>query len=119
MLVPWPAMETVAQNLGNLDGKIIIDVSMPFEQGNDGYPKHLLKTSSAEMIQNWNPGAKVVKAFATMGSQVIDDPMIEGGVVTIPVASDHRDAKEKVAGIISAAVTTMVATDQVKVRQRG
>jgi len=31
--VPWPAMEMVAQSLGNLDGKILIDVSMPFKQG--------------------------------------------------------------------------------------
>lgn len=100
-LVPWPAMETVARNLGDLDGKIIIDVSMPFEQGKDGYPKHLLTTSSAEMIQGWNPGAKVVKAFATMGSHLIDDPTSEGGTVTIPIASDHRDAKEKVAGIVA------------------
>lgn len=99
-LVPWPAMETVAQNLGNLDGKIIIDVSMPFDQGDDGYPKHLLETSSAELIQAWNPGAKVVKTFATMGSQLIDDPANESGPVSIPVASDDRDAKEKVAGII-------------------
>ena len=27
LAVPWPAMEQVAQNLGNLDGKIVIDVS--------------------------------------------------------------------------------------------
>jgi predicted dinucleotide-binding enzyme len=101
-LVPWPAMETVAQSLGDLSGKIVIDVSMPFEQGDDGYPKHLLETSSAEMIQGWNPGAKVVKAFATMGSQVIDEPMEAGGPVTIPIASNHRDAKEKVAGIVAA-----------------
>lgn len=102
LLVPWPAMEKVARSLGDLDGKIIIDVSMPFEQGEDGYPKHLFKTSSAEMIQAWNPGAKVVKTFATMGSQVIDDPLIEGGIISIPIASDHRDAKEKVAGIVAA-----------------
>lgn len=101
LLVPWPAMETVAQNLGNLDGKVVIDVSMPFKQGADGYPMHLLETSSAEMIQKWNPGAKVVKAFATLGSQVIDDPDIEGGVVTVPVASNDREAKEKVAHIVS------------------
>ena len=25
LVVPWPAMETVAQNLGSLDGKIVID----------------------------------------------------------------------------------------------
>jgi predicted dinucleotide-binding enzyme len=102
MLVPWPAMEIVAQNLGNLDGKIVVDVSMPLEQGEDGYPNHLLQTSSAEMIQGWNPGAKVVKTFGTMGSYVIDDPMAAGGLVTIPVASDYRHAKEKVAGIVAA-----------------
>ena len=100
-LVPWPAMETVAQNLGDLDGKIIIDVSMPLEQGEDGYPKHLLETSSAEMIRDWNPGAKVVKTLASMGSHVIDDPLVAGGIVTMPIASDHRDAKEKVAGIVA------------------
>jgi len=101
MLVPWPAMETVARSLGDLGGKIVIDVSMPFMQGDDGYPKHLLETSSAEMIQAWNPGARVVKTFATMGSQVIDDPTAESGIVTIPVASDDRDAKEQVARIVS------------------
>ncbi len=74
---------------------------MPFQQGDDGYPEHLLKTSSAEMIQGWNEGAKVVKTLGTMGSHVIDDPMIEGGLVSIPVASDHRDAKEMVAEIIA------------------
>ena len=99
--VPWPAMERVAQSLGDLDGKIVIDVSMPFAQGKDGYPEHLLETSSAEMIQGWNPGAKVVKAFATMGSGVIDDPRLVGGMVTIPVASDDREAKERVAAIVA------------------
>lgn len=102
LLVPWPAMETVAQNLGNLEGKVVIDVSMPFEQAEDGYPKHMLETSSAEMIQAWNPGAKVVKAFATMGSGIIDDPTQVDGTVSIPIASDDREAKEKVAGIVTA-----------------
>ena len=102
LLVPWPAMETVAQSLGNLGGKILVDVSMPFEQDDDGYPKHMLETSSAEMIQAWNPGARVVKTFATIGSQVIDDPMAEGGLVTVPLASNDRAAKEKIAGIVAA-----------------
>lgn len=101
LLVPWPPMEFVARNLGNLDGKLVIDVSMPFRQGDDGYPMHLLETSSAEMIQDWNPGAKVVKAFATMGSQIIDDPDEAGGIVSIPIASDHKQAKERVAQIAS------------------
>ena len=100
LLVPWPAMETVAQSLGKLDGKIVVDISMPFEQGRDGYPQSMLATSSAEMIQGWNPGARVVKTLATQGSQIIDDPLSAGGPISVPIASDDRDAKLKVAAII-------------------
>jgi len=102
LAVPWPAMETVAQNLGSLDGKIIIDVSMPSDQGEDGYPVSLVETSSAEMIQSWNPGARVVKAYATLASYVIDDPDVVGGPVTVPIASDDRAAKEQVGRIVAA-----------------
>jgi len=102
LLVPWPPMETVAQSLGDLSGKIVVDVSMPLEQAEDGYPKHMRETASAEMIQSWNPGARVVKAFATMGAYLIDDPTAADGLVTIPIASDDRQAKEKVAGMAAA-----------------
>lgn len=102
LAVPWPPMETVAQNLGSLDGKIVIDISMPAEQAEDGYLVSLVETSSAEMIQSWNPGARVVKAFATLGSYVVDNPAVVGGPVTVPIASDDREAKEQVARIIAA-----------------
>ena len=102
LAVPWPAMETVAQNLGSLDGKIVIDISFPHEQADDGYYQSMVETSSAEMIQQWNPGARVVKAFALQASYVIDDPGVVGGPVSIPIASDDREAKERVANIIVA-----------------
>ena len=102
LLVTWPAMGTVARNLGDLSGKVVVDVSMPFEQGKDGYPQSMLETSSAEMIQGWNPGAKVVKAFASQGSQIIDEPLGAGGPISVPIASDFADAKLKVAGIADA-----------------
>ena len=102
LAVPWPPMETVAQNLGSLDGKIVIDISMPAEQAEDGYLVSLVETSSAEMIQSWNPGARVVKAFATLGSYVVDNPAVVRGPVTVPIASDDREAKEQVARIIAA-----------------
>ena len=100
LAVPWPAMETVAQSLGSLDGKIVIDISFPHEQGEDGYYVPMLETSSAEMIQQWNPGAKVMKTFALQASYVIDDPGVVGGPVTIPIASDDRGSKEQIAEII-------------------
>jgi len=94
------AMEAVAKSLGDLDGKIIVDPSVPWTQGDDGYPQVSVETSSAELIQQWNPGAKVVKAFGTMGSMIIDDPNAAGGRITIPIASNHRDAKERVAQLV-------------------
>jgi len=102
LAVPWPAMETVAQSLGSLNGKIVIDVSFPHRQAEDGYYEPMLETSSAEMIQQWNPGARVVKTFALQGSFVIDDPDVVGGPVSIPMASNDRAAKEQLAGIMVA-----------------
>jgi predicted dinucleotide-binding enzyme len=102
LAIPWPAMITVAQNLGALDGKIVIDISTAAEQAGDGYFVSVVKTSSAEMIQAWNPGARVVKAFAAQASYVIDDPTVVGGPVTVPIAADDPQAKEIVAKIVQA-----------------
>jgi predicted dinucleotide-binding enzyme len=98
--ITWPAMETAAQSLGNLDGKIIVDPSIPWAQGDDGYPVSMVETSSAEMIQQWNPGARVVKGLGTMSSTIIDKPKSLGGIVTIPLASDDKAAKERVSRLV-------------------
>jgi predicted dinucleotide-binding enzyme len=98
LAVPWPAMEQVAQNLGKLDGKIVIDVSFPFEQGPDGYPQSSVETSSAELIQGWNPGAKVVK-WSMPTAYYIDEPLALGQRMLNFVAADDRESKEKVARI--------------------
>ena len=98
LAVPWPAMEQVAQNLGSLDGKIVIDVSFPFRQAEDGYPENMVATSSAEMIQGWNPGAKVVK-WSLPTALYIDEPQELGERPANWIAADDREAKEKVARV--------------------
>ena len=98
--ITWPAMETAAKSLGNLDGKIVVDPSIPWGQGDDGYPVKTALPSGAELIQQWNPGAKVVKGLGTMSSTIIDEPMSLGGIVTIPLASDDKAAKERVSRLV-------------------
>lgn len=93
-------MEAVVTNLGNIAGKIVVDPSAPWSQAEDGYPQVISDTSMAESIQEWNPDAKVVKAFGTMGSMIIDDPDAAGGTISIPIASNHKDAKERIARLI-------------------
>lgn len=95
LALPWEPMEQIIKSLGDMEGKTIIDLSWPeYEYGEDGYFQITAEPSGAEIIQRWIPKASVVKAFGTTGTNVIDDPNDAGGAVTIPIASDHRHAKE-------------------------
>jgi len=98
--IKWPEMEIAVKGLGDLNGKIVVDPSFPWGQGDDGYPQVTVSTSSAELIQGWHPEARVVKAFGSMGSMIIDYPHLLGGPVTIPLASDSKEAKERVALLV-------------------
>ena len=98
LAIPWEPMEQVIKSLGDMEGKTIIDLSWPEnELADDGFYRMTVEPSGAEVIQGWIPKAMVVKAFGTTGTNVIDDPNDAGGLVTIPIASDHKDAKERVA----------------------
>lgn len=100
LALPWEPMEQVIKSLGKMEGKTIVDLSWPAsELAEDGYWRMTTKPSGAEVIQGWIPDAMVVKAFGTIGSYVIDNPEVAGGPVSVPIASDHRAAKELVARI--------------------
>lgn len=98
--LPWQAVDPIVASLGDMRGKIIIDMTWPENVvDEDGYDRIVAETSAAERIQESLPEAMVVKAFGTTGSNVIDDPAVAGGPVSIPIASDHRHAKEVTARI--------------------
>lgn len=100
LALPWQPMEQIVAGLGDMAGKIVIDMTWPENIiDDDGYDRIVVETSGAEQIQAWLPEAMVVKAFGTTGSNVIDDPSVAGGPVSIPIASDHRHAKEVTARI--------------------
>jgi hypothetical protein len=58
----------------------------------------MVETSSAELIQGWNPGAKVVK-WSLPTAYYIDEPSELGRPPTNWIAADDRASKEKVAAI--------------------
>lgn len=95
LALPWEPIEGILKKAGGLAGKTVIDLSWPASvEADDGYFEMTVEPSGAEVIQGWIPEAKVVKAFGTTGSNIIDDPKSAGGSVSIPIASDHRRAKE-------------------------
>jgi predicted dinucleotide-binding enzyme len=96
LAVPWPAVESLIPTLGDLSGKIIIDITTGDRQGADGYPELAVETSTSELIRDWAPGARVVKTpFA--GAATVRDPLADGEPVVTYLAADDRHAKEVVA----------------------
>lgn len=89
------------QSLGDLRGKIVIDITNPLTADYMGLTiGH--STSAAEEIARALPGAEVVKAFNTVFAQVLAEgpQLADGSRVTVFYAGDSADAKQTVKTLV-------------------
>jgi hypothetical protein len=68
--LPWPAVESTLKGL-TLDGMVVLDAVNPF--GPDLSVQAPAAGSAAEQIAQWAKGARVVKAFNTIGAALMGD----------------------------------------------
>lgn len=101
LAVPWDATEQVIKNLGNLDGKIIMDATNAIDMADDGMLAMSVDTSAGELIQSWAPNAFVVKTFNNVNDSLMADPTGIDGPVTVPLAGNNAAAKARVREIVS------------------
>jgi hypothetical protein len=87
-------LDTLEPFRQQLDGKIYIDISNPF---NDTYTDFILPwdTSGAEQIQHRFPKTRIVGAFKNVWWEVFDEPTFDGKVSDVFVVSDDDEAKAK------------------------
>jgi len=90
LAVPGDALKETVAALGDVSGKIIVDTTNRFSAEPNAAP------SAAEDIARFAPGARVVKAFNTMGWETLIDPIFSGQAVTAFVCGDDSDAKKVV-----------------------
>ena len=96
LAVPWSAARETVAKLGDVSGKLIIDVTNPAKYDSNGYAVRTVSSSNGELIQSWALNAKVVKAFNTLSYLTMANPESANGPVTIPIVGNDQRAKAKV-----------------------
>ena len=96
LAVPWPAVEAALKSAGNLEGKILVDCTNPLAPDFSGLVIGT-STSAGEQVARLAKGAKVVKAFNTIGAPNFAHPQFGSERATMFICGDDSSAKQKVA----------------------
>ncbi len=99
LCVPWQAVEEAIKSSGDLNGKVLIDCVNPVSPD----LKSLLvgtTTSAAEQVAQWAKGAKVVKAFNTIGAPLLGNAQFGDQKADGYYCGDDSAAKKIVRGLI-------------------
>lgn len=94
LAIPADARRDAITNLGNVEGKTIIDPTNLLRE-DWSYAGDISK-SGAEQVQEWARGARVVKAFNTVFAQNMASAKVKGETLSLLVAGDDPGAKKQV-----------------------
>jgi predicted dinucleotide-binding enzyme len=100
LATPWAGAADAIRGLGDLRGKIILDAINPYNPSFDGLETPET-TSAGEQVAKWATGARVVKIFNTIGSNIMENPTFPGGRVTLLYCGDDAAAKSVARGLAS------------------
>jgi len=104
LALPYPAVAGVlAQYAGQLDGKIVVDITNPLDFATFDSLVVPADGSAAQVIAETIPGARVLKAFNTTFAATLATGSVGGAVpTTVLIAGDDASAKEALIGVITA-----------------
>jgi predicted dinucleotide-binding enzyme len=95
LAINWSALDSALAECGDMNGKVLIDCINPYDFRNNLAPLVAADQSAATIIAG-KTAAKVVKAFNQVGAAVMANARDRKSKPLQFVASDDRDAKEKV-----------------------
>ncbi len=102
----WSGTEEALKLAGppSFKGKVVIDATNPLVFKPGALPALALghTDSGGEQVQRWLPGARVVKAFNTVGNAHMVKPSFPGGPPDMFIAGSDADAKKTVTEILTA-----------------
>ena len=89
---PWDATHAAIRSAGDISGKIVIDATNPLLPDLSGLMMGTT-VSAGEQVQQWASGAKVVKAFNTIGYNIMADPQFGPEHAMLAYCGDDAEAK--------------------------
>ncbi|MEL6771521.1 MAG: NAD(P)-binding domain-containing protein [Bacteroidota bacterium] len=90
LATPWEATEALVRSL-DLAGKVVLDATNPITWPNLAL---VAEPSGGEAVQQAAPEARVVKAFCTIGANIMADTAFDAGMrPALFVAGDDAEAK--------------------------
>lgn len=102
LTVNWPKVERALKGLPAWNGRILVDTNNPMQKP-PLPPIDVQGRASTAMVEEWAPGARVVKAFNHHFYMNLEkDPGAEGGRRVLFYAGDDEAAKADVAELIDA-----------------
>jgi NADPH-dependent F420 reductase len=91
LAVPWAAMEETLAELVDVSGTVVVDVSYPY---NKREREALKGRSTAELIQERLPDARVYKGWNHVHARHLTAPEIDGIASSVLIAGDDADGKD-------------------------
>lgn len=100
LALPWSKVKDLTQ-LVDWNSKIIIDATNHFTANYQ--LEDIGDRASSEVVQDWLPGARIVKAFNTLFAKVLaDNPAVGSGHRVLFISGDDGEAKAEVSELIKA-----------------
>ncbi|HJL36915.1 MAG TPA: NAD(P)-binding domain-containing protein [Polyangiaceae bacterium LLY-WYZ-15_(1-7)] len=101
--LPWGVTREVLGGLEGLDGKIVVDCTLPLVRDEGGMRLELGHgDSGAERVQAAAPGARVVKTLGQVGFETMADAARLDGAPVMFLAGDDAGARETVGALLEA-----------------
>lgn len=91
----WAGAQDALRAAGDLAGKVLVDATNPIGPGM--VLTHGRDDSGAEQVARWAPGARVVKAFNSIGMEVMADPRFGDRRAVLWLCGDDAAACDVVA----------------------
>lgn len=98
LATPWSAAEAAVRTARDWGGKILVDATNPLTEDVSGLALGHT-TSGGEQVARWATGARVVKAFNTIGPVHMAQPTFGTERASMFLCGDDAAAKDTVAGL--------------------